>query len=417
MAAKMNLLFVMPDLGGGGAERSLITILSLIDYNRYEVDLKLFHHSGIFLSQLPETVNLLEEEPLLGAFSKGYPEGKKRLAKIGYKHLAILLLLRAICKRMGIFRIERCIWAFLSRRIVPSNKCYDVCIAFLEEYATYYMADFVNATRKIAFLHINYIQARLNPRFDVGFYQRCDRIVVVSQESMDVFRAQFPQFANKVCFFENILPVQWIQQQGSFLPDNLNSIWFTGDMPVILTVGRIERQKGYDIGLEAIKLLNQQGVSCQWFILGTGSQQKKLKRKTIHYGLQNRVIFLGIDSNPYRYMKACTLYFQPSRWEGKPIATREAACFAKPMVVSDIPPFQEIFREYPGALLVPLSPEDFAKTIRMVLEQPTVSAELVRNNELLCKKEQKGGITPFYRLLIFDSEEEESTGKQIGSEK
>lgn len=416
MAHKMKLLFVMPDLGGGGAERSLITILSLIDYSRYEVDLKLFHHSGIFLSQLPETVNLLDEEPLLGAFSKGYPEGKKRLAKLGHKRMAILLLLRAICKRIGKFRIEHHIWSFLSKRVVPLKKDYDVCIAFLEEYPTYYMVDFVNADRKISFLHINYVQARLNPKFDVGFYRKCNRIAVVSQESKDVFLSQFPQFAERICLFENILPVQWIQQQASLLPTKFQR-FATDNVPAILTVGRIERQKGYDIGLETMKLLDQQRIPCRWFILGTGSQQKKLKRKTIRYGLQNRVFFLGVDSNPYRYMKACTLYFQPSRWEGKPIATREATCFAKPMVVSDIPPFQEIFREHPGALLVPLSATDFAKAIRKVLEQPSLATELARNNKLLCEKEQQGGITPFYRLLACNPGKYESIPEQTLPEK
>ena len=55
-----NILFVMPSLGSGGAEKSLVNLLNLTDYEKYAVDLLLFKREGLFLSQIPKKVRLLQ---------------------------------------------------------------------------------------------------------------------------------------------------------------------------------------------------------------------------------------------------------------------------------------------------------------------------------------------------------------------
>ena len=53
-----KILFVMPALYGGGAEKSLVNLLNLIDYKKYAVDLLLFKQEGLFLTQIPKEVRL-----------------------------------------------------------------------------------------------------------------------------------------------------------------------------------------------------------------------------------------------------------------------------------------------------------------------------------------------------------------------
>ena len=55
-----NILFVMPSLGSGGAEKSLVNLLSLLDYEKYNVDLLLLKPEGLFLGQIPQEVNVLQ---------------------------------------------------------------------------------------------------------------------------------------------------------------------------------------------------------------------------------------------------------------------------------------------------------------------------------------------------------------------
>ena len=58
---KKSLLFIEEGLGVGGAEKSLLTLLSMLDYEKYDVDLFLFRHSGTFMSMIPNEVNLINE--------------------------------------------------------------------------------------------------------------------------------------------------------------------------------------------------------------------------------------------------------------------------------------------------------------------------------------------------------------------
>ena len=57
---KKKILFIEEGLGIGGAEKSLLAILNLLDYSKYEVDLFLFRHNGEFMNMLPKEVNLLK---------------------------------------------------------------------------------------------------------------------------------------------------------------------------------------------------------------------------------------------------------------------------------------------------------------------------------------------------------------------
>jgi hypothetical protein len=68
---KKNLLFVMPGLDAGGGEKSLVNLLGVIDTENYNIDVVLFHKSGIFLNMLPESVNVMEIGGDYRIFAKG----------------------------------------------------------------------------------------------------------------------------------------------------------------------------------------------------------------------------------------------------------------------------------------------------------------------------------------------------------
>lgn len=396
MESKKKLLFIIPDLDSGGAEKSLITILSLIDYDQYEVDLKLFIHQGIFLSQIPSQVHILPAEPLIGAFSKGFKNGRQLLKAGGYGNLTKWLWIRALTKKLGRWRIEDKIWKMIIPSLSPLQTAYDVCIAFLEEYPVYYMTDYVNANTKIAFLHINYKQARYNSEFDRPFYKRSDKIVTVSEESKKEFEQIFPEFKNKLFLFDNLISYRTIHRLAN--KDISNDFWEKYPEFRILTVGRLEEQKGYDIGISAMKILLERNHHFHWFILGSGSWEKKLTKLIQRAKLDDRITLLGVDENPYRYMKQCDLYFQPSRWEGKPVATREAICLAPPIITSDIQPFQEIFKDFKGALLIPLNATLMANAIEQIKQDPLLTDQLRTNNRLIAETEHTD-ITAFYDLI------------------
>ena len=68
---KKQLLFIIPSLNSGGAEKSLISLLSLFDYDKYDVDLLLFRREGLFLEKVPNEVRLVGDVSDYEAFDAG----------------------------------------------------------------------------------------------------------------------------------------------------------------------------------------------------------------------------------------------------------------------------------------------------------------------------------------------------------
>jgi glycosyltransferase involved in cell wall biosynthesis len=84
--------------------------------------------------------------------------------------------------------------------------------------------------------------------------------------------------------------------------------------PFIIAVGRLERQKGFDILLKAFASLNDSGISL--LILGEGKERSHLQKLARVLGISNRVIMPGFVDNPWSYMARAKIFILSSRWEG-----------------------------------------------------------------------------------------------------
>ena len=130
---KKKILFVMESLGIGGAEKSLVTLLSQIDYSKYEVDIFLFNKEGAFMELLPEEVNILNVPK---DFEYFISSTKKSLKYLINNKKVKLLLLKII--ELGILSFNKFIlgkeyigWKYIRNSIKSLDKKYDVAIGFL----------------------------------------------------------------------------------------------------------------------------------------------------------------------------------------------------------------------------------------------------------------------------------------------
>jgi glycosyltransferase involved in cell wall biosynthesis len=92
----------------------------------------------------------------------------------------------------------------------------------------------------------------------------------------------------------------------------------------LLTAGRFCYQKAFDNAVRLCKILLERGMNIKWYALGYGTEEEKIKSMVRELGIEESFIFLGKKINPYPYMKACDIYVQPSRYEGKAVTVREA---------------------------------------------------------------------------------------------
>lgn len=107
------------------------------------------------------------------------------------------------------------------------------------------------------------------------------------------------------------------------------------DEIIIMTLGRIEKEKGQDIIPEVAQSLKEKGIIFKWYLIGDGTQKKVIEEDVNKRGLSENVIFLGTKSNPYPYLRQADIYVQTSVHEGFCITLAEAKIFDNAIISTD----------------------------------------------------------------------------------
>ena len=272
------------------------------------------------------------------------------------------------CKMLfhGRIRWDKLLWRVVSDGSEVFSEEYDLAVAFLEGGSTYYVADYVKAKRKVAFVHIDHSQAGYSRRMDKNSYGEMDRIFTVSDEVRTAFLSVYPEYADRVSVFHNI--INWdrvrssAQLEGGFTDD------YTGMR--LLTVGRLTEQKALDLSVQAMKLLKNQGIQARWYVLGEGEERANLHRLIRKLDLEQEFILLGSSDNPYPYFKQADIYVHASRHEGKSIAVQEAMYLGCPVVLSDCSGNREQITDGVDGVMCDLTPESIAEQVkRLILDE------------------------------------------------
>lgn len=345
MVKKKRLLFIMESLGIGGAEKSLLTLLSVLDYEEYDVDLFLFRHNGELMTFLPENVHLLPEDDTYRIFDDNWKTAPfNYLKRMDVKRCwySMLYLLGGI--RQRIMRKPPYIgWNHVKYLFSVSLKETDIAIAYLERKCIYFVNEKVSAKKKIGFIHNDYSIYSYDYKMDQDAFASYDWIATVSDHCKDVLVKIFPQYKNKFLVIKNMVLPQMIHRMAEeTLPENIMK---KPGEKIIVTVGRLVHQKGYDIAVQICQALVQNGMKLKWYVVGEGPERKTLQDQINKAGLHEVFILVGAQRNPYNWMKMADIYVQPSRYEGFGITVAEAKVLGKPIVCSDIPEFREQLEE------------------------------------------------------------------------
>lgn len=376
---KKNLLFVIPSLAAGGGEKSLVNLLSQIDYNLYNVDLFLFNQDGIFMEFLPKQVHILNlpetykifSLPLLTSIKKLLLKGKLSLA---FTRLSFSILIRKI-REISIR--EQYTWKHISKSLDLLEKKYDVAIGFLEKTSTYFCVDKVNATQKIGWVHIDYDKLGMDPFFDIHYFKELNQIVTVSEECANIFIKRFPTQKNKVKVIYNIVsPTNIKKMANQEMRDVYNK---NDDEVIILTIGRLHNQKGLEMAIDSCKKLWERGYKIKWYVIGEGEERNKLTTLIRENNLEDHFKLLGVKSNPYPYIKQADIYVQPSKFEGKSIALDEAKILNKPIVVTNFSTAKDQINNDIDGLIVEMNSDAIVEGIERVILDRNLREKLQEN--------------------------------------
>ncbi|MGG3912313.1 glycosyltransferase [Rossellomorea vietnamensis] len=395
---KKSLLFVIDSLDCAGAEKSLVTLLSLMDYSKFTVDLMLFSHGCILEKLVPEQVNILK--PLnYSTFSKKpiNQSFKESMSKMDFKMFSSRMKYSTAIrlKKYRNSQKARIFWQSVSSVIEHNPKTYDIAISYAQGVPTFYVAEKVKAKKKLAWVNVSYRLTGKDKVFQKKYYDQYDKIVGVSESTKEIFIETFPEYRSKMEVIYDINNPQFISDMadiGGGYEDFFDGVR-------ILTIGRLARQKGYDIALEACKKLIEKGINFKWYVLGKGPLEEEIRQYVDTHDLTDHFILLGVKANPYPYIKKSDIYVQTSKFEGFGLAIAEARMLNVPVVTTKFDAVYNQMVQNKNGLVVNMDSESVADGIINLINNHNLRNEITE----YLKLEKKGNveeIEKFYNLVV-----------------
>ena len=380
MPTKPRILILIHYLEIGGAEISLIGLLNAIDKAKYDVDLFVYSHQGELMQLIPDEVNLLPEIPKYSTLERPM----KEVLREGFVDIVAARLLAKIRHRIyrrthKINGEDASIFQYVANCTTPllpmvSDKEYDLAISFLNPHNI--CLDKVRAKKKVAWIHTDYTKIHINKHLELPFWSGFDHIASISEAATEAFVKIFPELTPKVIEIENILSPSFVQKRANGTAEEIEP---TSGVVNLLSVGRFCTAKNYDNLPFICKHLVEMGANVRWYIIGFGGDEQLIRAKISEAGMEGRVIILGKRSNPYPYIKACDIYVQPSRYEGKSVTVREAQMLYKPVVVTNYPTASSQIENGVDGMIVPMDNRACAEGIKALIDNKELQTRIVEH--------------------------------------
>lgn len=387
---KKKVIFVTMSLTRGGTERTLIEALDVIDYNKYDVTLYLRKDMITFLPLVNKNVKVIinDEAPdfeksIFGRLCFCLSE----LFRIFGMNALSRKLMRS--QRKYVLRKRR---EYEYNRYFKNSEEFDLAISYdMAKECALFTDLYVKAPKKYAYLHACVLDAG-----KIELFSRFDKIVCVNSLIAGNIKKSNPQIREKITSVENFITPQTIKDT---VADCANE---SAEKPFeICTCARIVPVKGFDIAVDAAKILADNGVDFVWYFVGSGDETEKLKKQIAGYNLSDKVIITGFQSNPYVYVNRCDLYVQPSREEPHATTILEALVLCKAIVSTKTTAGEYILNRYHGGVVTGFTAESIAEAIIDLYNNPQKIKEIVEKEKNIDWVERKKEYTDDINNLLY----------------
>lgn len=333
----------MSALGGGGAEKVLIDYLKRFDRSKFQIDLCLVIKQGIYLSEVPNDIELY------------YLYKKLSIYPYRLEHIVSRFLKFDFFQRYRIRKVVR--------------KDYDVLLSFMEGIPVkFHQYLFDRGKKHFSWVHIDlfvnhYTKDCFNSyNAELGIYNRMDKIVSVAKDTKDQFLKRFPVEVDQ-CVIMNPIDQELINKLAEIYVVEKSK--FT-----ISTVGRLVSQKSYDRLIRVAKLLKNDGYDFEIWIIGAGLLETEYLTMVNDLELQDVVKFLGFQSPPYAFVKASDLFISTSSSEGFSLVLCEALCLGVPVISTKTSGPTEILDNSTYGLLCDHDDNSIYMAIKSMIDSP-----------------------------------------------
>ncbi|MBM7618266.1 glycosyltransferase involved in cell wall biosynthesis [Bacillus tianshenii] len=375
---KKKVLFMVINMNIGGTEKALLNMINEMPKDQYDITVLMLEEYGGFLAHIPEWVNIQHfngYKKIKGTLNNPSTQTIKEAVKNKmFLNAFFLFVLSLISKITG----ERsALFNYLLKKYPIDPTEYDVAIAYAGpmDFISYFVIEKIKAKKKVQWIHFDITKIGFNLKFVNRYYKKFDNIFSVSKTGKTQLESKLPKLKGKINYFYNILSTKQINMLANKelgFEDTFNGLR-------ILTVGRLNKEKGQDLCIPVLSKLIKEGYNLKWYCIGEGSARSEYEKLIHQYGLQDDFLLLGASENPYPFFKQCDIYVQPSRHEGFCITLAEARCFNKPIIATNFNgAADQICNEHNG-LIVDSNEFELFKAIKRLIVDEALLEKFQRN--------------------------------------
>lgn len=334
-----KILFVNDEMTMGGVARILNTLLANLDQNEYQIDLLVLHHHGELLKEIPEGINVIAGTQFFDTIDLPL---KKVLASKDKSLLKRKLRLLAYMKSGLINRKIK-----QERQKILTEK-YDVEFSAKEGFCSIFVA---NGDSK---LKLNWVQVDYKvSNYSINHMNlvkkalaKIDLNIACSKQTQESYQEVFG--VNNVTTLHNLLDISRIKQLAK------QDIDFPVDPEKfnLITVARFHHQKGVDRLLRVYALMLKNKANCSLTIIGDGELKPELEKLAQDLNIYEKITWLGLQKNPYQYMKKMDAFVMSSLYEGYPTIVIESLLCHLPVLTTEVAGVKEqILDDYYGMIV------------------------------------------------------------------
>ncbi len=337
----IKILFLIHDLGQGGAEKVLVNLVNNMDPTKFDISVISLFGGGVNEQFLAPHIHYRT------VWKKAIPGNSKLMKLLSPKQLHKLCI----------------------------KEHYDIEVSYLEGPSARIISGCPHKdTKLVSWIHTEFQDAStLSAPFRskneaLQVYNRFHQTVCVSQNALFAFRAICAP-TQSCCVLYNTVESDRILSLAAEAAPEIND---SSDVRLI-AVGTLNMAKGYDCLLHIMGRLKKVGVSAHLYILGIGPLQKWIEAYIRENNLTNTITLLGYQTNPYRYLRQCDLFVCASRIEGFSTAATEALIVGTPVCTVEVSGMKEMLGENNEYGIVTENNEDaLYEGIKRLLDDPAL---------------------------------------------
>lgn len=330
---KSKLLFVIPSLINGGTQQVLVQLANSLDKNRYDILIVLFENIQDY-KELDPAIDIvcLNKKNIWDIFSLIV---KLRKIMINFKPGVVMS-----------FSHYANIVAALPILLLKKEFKFIVCE---HGYPTKYLPD-------VGLVHLRKCLMNYS-------YAKADIIIAVSKGIKEVLEKAFKVQSGKIVVIHNPISIDEIESKSQKEADH--PYFKDSSMRVIITAGRLAKEKRYDMLLKAFAILRKRRENTRLIILGKGVMQEGLEELALKLGIEKYVDFVGFQPNPFAWISKADIFVLSSDHEGFPMVLLEAMACGTPVISTDCTsgPAEIITSGKDGILVPPADEEAMAEAM------------------------------------------------------